>query len=79
MRLNKRSAQRIMSVTARNASTIDGRVDVPLANHPPVDGSLFKLEALQSRRAGEPHAVVEGNDGFRQWMDAIHDCAGEVL
>lgn len=68
-----------MSVTARNASTIDGRVDVPLANHPPVDGSLFELEALQSRRAGEPHSFVEGNDGFRQWMDAIHDCAGEVL
>ena len=58
---------------------LDGRVDVPLANHPPVDGSLFKLEALQSRNAGEPHPFVEGNDGFKQWMDTIHDCAGDVL
>ena len=58
---------------------LDGRVDVPLANHPWVDGSLFKLDALQSRSAGEPHPFVEGNDGFKRWMDAIHDCAGEVL
>ncbi len=58
---------------------LDGRVDVPLANHPPVDGSLFKLEALQSRSAGEPHPFVEGNGGFKQWMDTIHDCAGDVL
>ncbi len=58
---------------------LDGRVDVPLANHPLVDGSLFKLEALQSRRDGDPHPFVEGNDGFKQWMDTIHDCAGDVL
>lgn len=58
---------------------LDGRVDVPLANHPPVDGSLFKLEALQSRGDGDPHPFVEGNDGFKQWMDTIHDCAGDVL
>lgn len=58
---------------------LDGRVDVPLANHPPVDGSLFKLEALQSRGAGDPHPFVQGNDGFKQWMDTIHDCAGDVL
>ena len=58
---------------------LDGRVDVPLANHPGADGSLFKLEALRSRGAGEPHPFVEGNDGFKRWMDAIHDCAGDIL
>lgn len=58
---------------------LDGRVDVPIANHPPVDGSLIKLEALQSRGAGDAHPFVQGNDGFKQWMDTIHDCAGDVL
>jgi metallo-beta-lactamase class B len=58
---------------------IDGRVDVPLTNHPFIDGSLLKLEALAARRRGEPHPFVEGNDGFRAWLTAIHDCAGDVL
>jgi len=58
---------------------IDARVDVPLTNHPFIDGTLLKLEALAGRRRGDPHPFVEGNAGFRDWMRAIHDCAGEVL
>jgi metallo-beta-lactamase class B len=58
---------------------IDPRVDVPLTNHPFIDGTLLKLEALGKRRRGDPHPFVEGNGGFRSWMGAIHDCAGEVL
>ena len=57
----------------------DSRVDVPLTNHPPIDGTLLKLEALEARAPGEPHPFVEGNAGFRDWMRAIHDCAGDVL
>jgi metallo-beta-lactamase class B len=57
----------------------DGRVDVPLTNHPFIDGTLLKLEGLAARRRGEPHPFVEGNDGFRAWLTAIHDCAGDVL
>jgi metallo-beta-lactamase class B len=58
---------------------IDPRIDVPLTNHPFIDGTLAKLEALAERRRGDPHPFVEGNAGFRAWMRTIHDCAGEVL
>jgi metallo-beta-lactamase class B len=58
---------------------IDPRVDVPLTNHPAIDASLLKLEALAGRGRGDPHPFVEGNAGFRAWMTAIHDCAGDVL
>ena len=57
----------------------DPRVDVPLTNHPAIDASLLKLDALDKRGRGDPHPFVEGNPGFRAWMAAIHDCAGDVL
>ena len=57
----------------------DPRVDVIMSNHPALDASLFKAEALKQRRPGEPHPFVSGNARFRQWMQEIHDCAGEVL
>jgi metallo-beta-lactamase class B len=65
--------------SADRFARIDARVDVPLTNHPFIDGTLLKLEALAGRRRSDPHAFVEGNTGFRDWMRAIHDCAGEVL
>jgi metallo-beta-lactamase class B len=58
---------------------IDPRIDVPLTNHPFIDGTLAKLEALAARAPGDPHPFVEGNAGFKAWMTVIHDCAGEVL
>lgn len=57
----------------------DPRVDVPLTNHPGIDASLLKVEALAARQPGDPHPFVMGHDGFRQWMQSIHDCAGEVI
>jgi metallo-beta-lactamase class B len=58
---------------------VDPRVDVPLTNHPFIDATLEKLAALSSRQRGDPHPFVEGNAGFRTWMQVIHDCAGDVL
>jgi metallo-beta-lactamase class B len=58
---------------------MDPRIDVPLTNHPGIDASLLKLAALQNRGPREPHPFVAGNAAFRSWVDAIHDCAGEVL
>ncbi len=58
---------------------VDSRIDVPLTNHPFIDATLLKVEALAARKPGEPHPFVEGAQGFRAWMTAIHDCAGEVL
>jgi metallo-beta-lactamase class B len=65
--------------SADRFARIDPRVDVPLTNHPFIEGSLRKLEALGRRRRGDPHPFVGDNSGFRSWMTAIHDCAGEVL
>jgi len=65
--------------SADRFARIDARVDVPLTNHPFIDGTLLKLEALAARRRGDAHPFVEGNAGFRGWMTTIHDCAGEVL
>lgn len=65
--------------SADKFARMDSRVDVPLTNHPFIDGTLLKLEALDSRGGGEPHPFVEGNTGFRAWMEAIHECAGDVL
>lgn len=58
---------------------IDPRVDVALTNHPGIDASLLRVQALAGRGEGDPHPFVIGNEGFRRWMQAIHDCAGEVL
>jgi metallo-beta-lactamase class B len=57
----------------------DPRIDVVLTNHPAMDGSLLKLDALARRKRGDPHPFVVGNAAFRTWMQAIHDCTGEVL
>lgn len=57
----------------------DRRIDVPLTNHPNIDGSLLKVAALASRRPGGAHPFVMGNNGFRDWMQTIHDCAGVVI
>jgi metallo-beta-lactamase class B len=65
--------------SADRFARIDARVDVPLTNHPFIDGTLAKLEALGRRRPGDPHPFVAGHAGFRSWMTAINDCAGEVL
>ncbi len=46
--------------------------------------AMFFLTTLDLAAALEldpdnPHPFVEGNAGFRQWINAIHDCAEEVL
>lgn len=65
--------------SADRFARLDDRIDVPLTNHPGIDGSLLKLAALGERTRRGPHPFVEGNTAFREWMDAIHDCAGDVL
>ena len=65
--------------SADRFARIDDRVDVALTNHPAIDGSLLKLAALERRGLRDRHPFVEGNSAFREWMTAIHDCAGNVL
>ena len=54
------------------------RIDVPLSNHPYIDGSLQKLARLKDRGVNDPHPFVEGNSDFVEWMATIHGCAAEV-
>lgn len=65
--------------SAERYASIDDRLDVPLSNHPSIDSALAKRAALDRRGPGDSHPFVEGNEGFRAWMAAIHHCAGEVL
>jgi metallo-beta-lactamase class B len=65
--------------SAGRFASIDSRVDIPLSNHPFIDGSLSKTDLLKERGPDDAHPFVEGNAGFREWMSAIHECAGAVL
>ena len=65
--------------SADRFARVDGRVDTYVSNHPMVDGTLLKLEALAERRPDDPHPFVFGHSGFRTSMSVLHDCAGEML
>jgi metallo-beta-lactamase class B len=54
-------------------------VDVEMTNHASYDGALLKIDALKTRKPGQPHPFVTGTAGFERWMNAIGDCANEVL
>ena len=53
--------------------------DVELTNHPWGDGTLIKAEALQSRRARDPHPFVTGRENVRRWTEQLRICTREVL
>jgi metallo-beta-lactamase class B len=59
--------------------SLDPRVDVPLSNHVVADGTLLKLPLLASRKAGEPHPFVTGNQRFREWAGVLKSCAEGFL
>ena len=65
--------------SARAFAASDPRIDVEMTNHANYDGALLKYDALAKRGPGAPHPFVVGNDGFREWMDVIGQCAGDVL
>jgi metallo-beta-lactamase class B len=49
--------------------------DVPLANHPEIDMSLFKLDQLAGRKSNEANPFVQGTAGVVRFLDAISECA----
>lgn len=57
----------------------DSRIDVGISNHPFADGALVKREALERRSSRDPHPFVLGNDGYKEWLSVVRDCAGEHL
>jgi metallo-beta-lactamase class B len=65
--------------SAERFAMLDPAVDVEMSNHPFLDGSLLKFEALAKRAPGAVHPAVTGNAAFRHWMGVFAGCAGEVL
>lgn len=50
------------------------KVDVELENHPIMDGTFDKLEALKNRKPGQPHPFVVGKAGYRRFMEVMVEC-----
>ncbi len=49
--------------------------DVLIANHPNQDGAKAKLAALATRRPGDPHPFVIGNDSVKRYVTMVGECA----
>ena len=58
----------------RDAVTKAG-ADVLIANHPNQDGAKAKLAALATRKPGDPHPYVIGNDSVRRYLTMVGECA----
>jgi metallo-beta-lactamase class B len=63
------SAQRFRTL-AKNAGA-----DVILSNHTSFDGSKTKLPALATRKAGDRHPYVVGNDSVSRYLTVAEECA----
>jgi metallo-beta-lactamase class B len=49
--------------------------DILLSNHTIYDGSRTKLPAMASRKAGDPHPYVIGNDSVQRYVKVAEECA----
>ncbi len=49
--------------------------DVLLSPHPDFDGSVHKIAALQTRKAGAPNPFVVGPEGVTRYFETISECA----
>jgi metallo-beta-lactamase class B len=49
--------------------------DVLLSNHTIFDGSRTKLPAMATRKAGDPHPYVIGNDSVQRYVKVAEECA----
>jgi metallo-beta-lactamase class B len=63
------SAVRYRDIVAKSGA------DVLLSNHPTFDGSHRKLPAMASRKAGDPHPYVVGNESVQRYVRVAEECA----
>jgi metallo-beta-lactamase class B len=49
--------------------------DILLSNHTIFDGSRTKLPAMATRKAGDPHPYVIGNDAVQRYVKVAEECA----
>lgn len=63
--------------SAKRFSDIVGRAgaDVIISNHTNYDGSKVKQPALATRKPGDPHPYVVGNDSVRRYLKVAEECA----
>lgn len=54
-------------------------VDVEVQNHPMFDAMDVKLAALKTRRSGQPHPFVVGQDAYQQFLKTITGCLQEEI
>jgi metallo-beta-lactamase class B len=53
--------------------------DIILSNHTILDGSLKKFEALATRKPGDPHPYVVGQDSVQRYVKVAEECARAQL
>jgi metallo-beta-lactamase class B len=63
------SAVKYHEVVARSGA------DILLSNHTIFDGSRTKLPAMATRKAGDPHPYVIGNDAVQRYVKVAEECA----
>jgi metallo-beta-lactamase class B len=54
-------------------------VDVEIQNHPLYDGFEAKLARLATRRAGDVHPFVVGQDAYQRFLTVMTECANAQL
>jgi metallo-beta-lactamase class B len=67
------SAVRYREVVAKSGA------DILLSNHTRLDGSTTKLPAMATRKAGDPHPYVIGNDAVQRYVKVAEECARSNL
>lgn len=67
--------------SARKFSAIvtQAGADVIISNHTNYDGSKVKLPALATRKAGDPHPYVVGNESVKRYLKVAEECATSRL
>ena len=53
--------------------------DVLISNHTNYDGSKVKQPALATRKPGDPHPYVIGNDAVKRYLTVASECAKAAL
>ena len=63
------SAERMSQMVGKSS------IDVFLSNHPNVDSALTKLDAVKSRRPGQPNPFVVGASTVQRFLTVVGECA----
>lgn len=67
------SADRFRDIVAKSGA------DVLISNHTNYDGSKVKQPALATRKPGDPHPYVIGNDAVKRYLTVAGECAKAAL